>query len=178
MALLIWVSLMLSETTRLCMKNILLFFILNLFVGFSTYAQSCGFSFSSSNFVAEIDNNVQSIAHSLRVRRSSSSNNCRNVRAYFTRGRANSYSRHAERGNLTVPYNLYKESALNNVLKDYGDANGNEYLTFSLADRNTTYGFDFFVKVIDLDSVFSNGPGYYNDLIEVKLYSERSNGGL
>ncbi len=155
-----------------------LLFLLSFLWSFSSQGQNCGFDFSSSNFVAEINNNTQSISHQLNASHSSSSSNCRNIRIYFTRGRANSYERQGENGNKRVPYNLYKESALNNVLKDFGDAGANEYIEYSLPDSGTNYNFNFYVKVVDLDSVFSNGPGYYNDLIEAKLYSVHSSGNL
>ncbi len=160
------------------MKKLIKYFILSLIYNISTHGQYCGLSFSSSNFVAEVDNNMQSISHSLNIRRTNPSNNCKNVRAYFTRGSSNSYDRHVKQGTKTVPYNLYKESALNNVLKDFGDASSNEYISFLLEDRNVNYHFDFFAKVVDLDSVFSTGPGTYNDLIEVKLYTQHSSGQL
>lgn len=158
------------------MIKVSLFLMLFLFYSSFTWAQNCNFTFTSSNFVAEIDTAEQAVSHPLRIRRGSNSNNCRNVRLFFTRGRANQYSRKAYNGNKIVPYNLYKESSLNNILKDYGDAGANEYLDLELARSSITYDIDFFVKVVDLDSVFSNGPGYYNDLIEVKLYLVRANG--
>ncbi|MBC97263.1 MAG: hypothetical protein CME63_05905 [Halobacteriovoraceae bacterium] len=156
---------------KLYLTLIYLFFNLS-----SAWGQYCGYYFTSSNFVAEIGTSEQSVAHPLRLWSFSNSNNCRNARMYFSRGNANNYSRKAFSGSKTVAYNLYKETALNNILKDFGDAGTNEYIDFRINRRFTFYDIDFFVKVVDLDSVFSNGPGYYNDLIEVKLYSVRANG--
>ena len=160
------------------MLKLMFLTFIGLIISSPSFAQNCGFSFSVSNFVSQIDTSEQSVSHSLSLSRSSSSSNCENVRIYFSQGRANSYSRLTYSGNKTVAYNMYKESSLNNVLRDYPDASNNEYISFNLASRNTTYNPNFFFKVVDLDSVFSNGPGYYNDLIEIKLYSVRRNGNL
>jgi len=154
------------------------FFILLGLSVVESYAVNCGFSFMTSNFVSQINSAQQSVSHSLLVSRSSHSINCSKVRVYFGRGNANSYNRRVYNGNKSVPYNIYKESALNNVLKDINDASTNEYLSLNLSNVNTTYSEDFFFKVVDLDTVFSNGPGYYNDLIVLKLYSEKQNGTL
>jgi spore coat protein U-like protein len=159
------------------LKHRLILFLITIW-SFHTAGQSCQMNFSSSNFVSHIDNSTQSLAHSLNVRRSNNSINCRNIRVYFSRGNSNNYNRTAKNGSKIVPYNLYKESSLNNILKDFGDAGLNEYISYTIDEQNINYSFDFFIKVVDLDSVFANGPGYYNDLIEVKLYSEKNNGDL
>ncbi len=160
------------------MDKIILLLILSFTFCISTHAQNCGFSFTGSNFVASVNTSLQSISQQLNIRKTNPNANCRSVRVYFTRGQANNYDRHAKNGQKTVPYNIYKESALNNVLKDFGDASSNEYISLNLPDVNTNYTLDYFVKVIDLDSVFTNGPGTYNDLIEAKLYSVKNNGDL
>jgi len=147
-------------------------------MSFLSWGQNCRFTASASNFIGEIDVTEQAVSHSFTLRRRSNSQNCRNFRAYFGKGNANSYNRKVYTYNNNLDYNLYQESALNTILKDFGDAGAGEYIEGNLANRNTNYDFNFFVKLIDFDSVFSKGPGFYNDLIPISIYSIKNNGTL
>ena len=142
------------------------------------FSQNCDYSLSVGNFVGTIQAAEQAKDHPVTLSRGSNNNNCQNFRIFFSQGNANSYSRKVFNGPQHINYNLYQESALNNVLKDFGDAGSGEYISGNLPSRNTNYNFDFFVKLINLDSVFNNGPGYYNDLIVISVYSVHSNGNL
>ena len=160
------------------MSNFLkiLIFTFLLMLSSNAYSQNCNYSVSANQFVGEIQPQQQSVAHSFSITRPNNNINCRNFKAYFSKGGANSYNREASQGSKTVNYNLYKEAPLNNVLKEKGDATSNEYISGNIPTQNDSYDFNFFVKLIDLDSVFSNGPGYYNDLIEIRIYAIKKNG--
>lgn len=158
------------------MLKLITLFVLS--AGHALAGDTCDFSISVDNFVGEIQTQEQAATHGFTVSTEKNSGNCKNFRAYFGRGNANSYNRKAFSGNKTVNYNIYKESALNTVLKNHGDAGAGEFLAGNLPNRNTNYNFNFFFKLIDLDSVFSNGPGYYNDLIPISFYTVKNNGNL
>lgn len=144
-----------------------------------TYAQNCRYRIGSNNFVGTLQDSIQAVSYSFTIRRRSNSNNCKNFRAYVSRGNSTNYNRFAQQGSNTVPYNLYSDSSLQTVLKDYPDAvNAGEYIAGNLANRNTNYSFNFFVKLVDLDSVFSSGPGHFGDNIQISFYGVRNNGSL
>mgnify|MGYP002152372033 CR=1 FL=1 len=162
----------------LLVKTFILLLFLSVIVGQKLHAQNCNFNITSSNFVGEVQNNEQVVSYEFQLRRGRNSNNCRNFRAYFGKGNANSYSRKVFNGSKTVNYNLYQDSGVNNILKDFGDANTGEYLEGNLLNRNTDYTFRVYIKIPNLDSVFSNGPGYYNDLIPINFYGVKNNGSV
>lgn len=158
------------------MRSLKALVIFIVFVSYSAYAQNCNFNITASNFVSEIQDNEQIVSYSFDISRSNNSNNCRTFRAYFGKGNANSYARRVFNGNKSINYNIYQDSGLNNILKDFGDANAGEYLEGELTNVNTNYSFIVYIRVTNLDSVFSNGPGYYNDLIPINFYGVRNNG--
>ena len=142
-------------------------------------AQNCQFNINVSNFVGMINTSVQSVQHGFTLRRGSNSNNCENFRAYFSKGNAGSYNRETSAGSQIVPYNIYKESNLVNILKDEPDATSGEYIEGSLSNTNTTYNFNFFFKVIDLDSVFNHTAStYHGDQIQIRIFGVKNNGDL
>ena len=145
---------------------------------FRSYAQNCNYNITVNNFVGTIQTQQQAVSHSFSISSGSNSNNCKNFRAFYGKGNANNYNRKVFSGNKMIDYNVYKESGLNTVLKDFGDAGAGEFISGNLESSNTSYSFDFFFKLIDLDSVFSNGPGHYNDLIPISVYSVKNNGSL
>ncbi len=157
------------------MKFLCLTLLLHMDIAFG---QNCNFNINFSNFVGEVGDSEQSLSHEFTIKRGSNSNNCKNFRAFYGKGNANTYNRRAFYGSLSMSYNLYFDSALTSVLKNYGDANSSEYIQGTLSNNNTDYTFNHFVKVINLDSVFSNGPGYYGDLIPISFYSVKNNGTL
>ncbi len=150
--------------------------ILSALVSYCAYAQNCNYNINASNFVSQIQDNEQIVSYHFEIRRGSNSNNCRTFRAYFGKGNANSYSRKVFNGNKSINYNIYSDSGLNNVVKEYGDANLGEYVEGFLPNRNSYYSFTVYIRVTNLNSVFSNGPGYYNDLIPISFYGLKSNG--
>ncbi|MEH0860368.1 hypothetical protein [Halobacteriovorax sp. DPLXC-1] len=158
------------------MKVIIFILLLPIYV---FAARECDFTVSSNNFVGTLTNNVQAVSHSFSIRRSNNANRCRTFRAFFSRGGSGNYNRQASSGTSSIPYNLYGDSNLVTVLKDYPDATQvNEYITGSLIDNNTNYNFNFFVKQLDLDSVFSTGDGYFGDNLQISFYSVENNGSL
>lgn len=152
--------------------------LLSVLFSFQGLAQNCNYTVSSSNFVGEIDMTEQAVSHTFSIRRGSNAKSCENFRAFFGKGNANSYNRKVYNSSHNLDYNLYQEAALNNVLKDFGDAGAGEYVQGSLPSKNTNYSFNYFIKLVDFDSVFSNGPGYYNDLIPISIYNIKNNGDL
>lgn len=138
----------------------------------------CDLNVGIRNFIGEVAAQEQASPHTFSVSTSSNSANCRRFQAYFGKGNANSYNRRVSMGSKTINYNIYKENAMNTVLKDFGDAGSGEFFYGELDQRNTDYSFNFYLKLIDLDSVFSNGPGYYHDLIPISFYSIKANGDL
>ena len=157
----------------------IIFAYLIVFYSAEIRAQNCQFNISVGNFVGMINSSVQSIPHSFSLSRGSNSNNCRNFRAYFSKGNAGSYNRETSSGNQIVPYNIYKESSLVNILKDEPDATSGEWIEGTLDNRNTNYNFNFFFKVIDLDSVFNHTAStYHGDQIQVRIFSVKNNGDL
>lgn len=142
-------------------------------------ARECRYSVSVNNFVGTLTDNEQAVSHSFTVKRGSGSRRCRNFRAFFSRGRAGNYNRQATDSGTSIPYNIYGNSNLTTVLKDYPDAlQSNEYISGYLPSRNTNYSFDFYFKQVSLDSVFSSGTGYYGDNIQISFYSVNRNGEL
>lgn len=160
------------------MKNMKTYILLCLLFTINSWAQNCNYNVSSNNFVGTLGDTQQSQGHSFTISRGSNSANCQNFRAFFSTGNANNYNRKVYNGSKTINYNMYKESALNNVLKDFGDANASEYIQGNLSNNNQNYPFNFFIKLIDKDSVFTQGPGYYNDLIQINFYNIKNNGTL
>lgn len=157
------------------MKKILLLLLI-LFSWCSFASPDCNFTISSNNFQGTLKKFQQGMTYSFSIKNSSNSNNCINYRAYFSRGDANSYNRKAFSGNNSIPYNLYSDSSMNTVLKEYGDASSGEFLSGSLPNSGTYYNNSFTVKMVDLNSVFSSPPNHYGDLIEVRFYSIKNNG--
>ncbi len=152
-----------------------------LIIIFSSHAQAqnCQFNINVGNFVGMINTSVQSIQHSFSLSRGSNSNNCKTFRAYFSKGNAGSYSRETSSGSQIVPYNIYKESNLVNILKDEPDATSGEWIEGTLDNVNVSYNFDFFFKVIDLDSVFNHTAStYHGDQIQIRIFGVKNNGDL
>lgn len=158
--------------------HVLAFFIYIASFNEAALAQNCNYNVSLNNFVGEVQDGQQAAVHSLSISKNNNSANCENFRVFFGKGNANSYNRKVFGGTGQVDYNIFKESGLNTVLKDQGEAGAGEYLEGSLPNANTSYSFNFFFKIVDLDSVFSDGPGYFNDLIPVSVYSVKNNGDL
>lgn len=151
------------------MKYLVLFLLL---ISFNSFAQNCRYSASTTNFIGNITTSEQSVRHSLTIRKGSNSSFCRSFRAYFSTGNAGSYNRQAFNGTDSISYNIYKESALSTVLRDRNDANNGEYIEGNLQDRNVDYNFDFFIRLINLDTVFSLPPGVYTDLVQINIYNQ------
>ncbi len=159
------------------MKKII--FILSLLVGRQATALNCDYTISLGNFVGTISNSVQAVSHSFSIKRGSKSKNCENFRAFFSMGGAGSYNRQAFGNGQSIPYNLYSDSSLSSVLKDSADAvQANEYIQGDLINDNSNYNFSFYVKQVDLDTVFTTGTGYFGDNLQVSFYNIKSNGDL
>ena len=159
------------------MKWIILFLII---INISTaVAQNCGFSVSANNFLGTLQNTTQAVAYTFSVSRRSNSNNCKNFRAFISKGSSPNYNRQASSGNNTIPYNLYSDSSLVTVLKDYPDAmSAGEFISGELPARDNAYSFQLYVKLADLNSVFTSGSGYFGDSIQISFYNVKSNGTL
>jgi spore coat protein U-like protein len=140
------------------------------------HAQSCNINASVANFTMTLISSEQAVAHPIQVSRGSNSTNCQNIRLYFGKGNANSYNRKVYQGSINFSYNIFKESGLLTVLKDQGDATASEYIEGSLPSVNSNIPFNFYLKLIELNSVFGSAPGYYHDLIPIHIYTVRTNG--
>lgn len=158
------------------MKNLILCFFTIFTI--NAWGQNCNFSITLAPFTVEVNPSEQSLPHEFTISRGSNSQNCRNFRAFYGKGTANSYNRKVYSGSNSIDFNIYGDSALTNVLKEYGDAGSGEFISGNLPNRNLDYHFNSYIKVVDLNSVFSNGPGYYGDLIPISFYSVRNNGTL
>lgn len=154
------------------MKTLFLLLLLPL----TSWAQNCGYEISMGSFMAAIQDQPQTLAHSLSLTRGSNSSNCENYHIYFGKGQANSYQRRAYSGSSSVPYNLFRAINQGNVLKDFGDAGPNEFITGAAASRNVPYTSTWYVGVSDLDAMFSSPPGVYTDVVPVHIYRVRNNG--
>lgn len=160
------------------MKKVILVFIV-LFSQQVFSARECDYTVTSNNFTGTLTNSVQAVSHSFTIKRENNANRCRTFRAFFSRGGAGNYNRQASSGSSSIPYNLYSDSSLVTVLKDYPDASQpSEYISGNLPANNTDYNFNFFVKQVDLDSVFSTGTGYFGDSLQISFYSVKNNGKL
>lgn len=158
-------------------------FILPLFLFLTVkplFAQSCNYNLQFSPFNAQVSENPQVIEHNLSISRptNSSQANCSNYHVYFSQGQANSYQRQANVAGNNIPYNVYKESNLSSILKDFGDASTNERLEGSLPDPNVTDQQSFYVRIPSLEEIFNSPANVYFDQILMNVYSVRSNGTL
>lgn len=160
------------------MKKLMILMILMILTVSAHAYNSCKLTVTSNNYLGTLQNSVQSDPHDISLSTRKNSNNCKNFRVYFSTGGANNYNRKASNYNSSIPYNLYLDSGLNTVLKDYQVAGTNEYMSINLPSKNTTYTFPFYVKLVDLNSVFNSGAGYYGDQIQANIYSVKSNGSL
>lgn len=156
------------------MKYLVLVFI----VSFTAWGQNCKYKIKASNFVGQVGSSEQVIAHSFTVSRNNNNANCENFRAFFSKGDANSYNRQAYKGGTGIDYNVYAESGMNNILKDFGDANTGEFITGNLPQNKEDYSFDLYAQIVDFDSVFSSGFGKFRDRIQINVYSVSTNGTL
>lgn len=147
-----------------------------LLIPLTSWAQDCGYTISMGSFMASVQEQPQTLAHTLTLERKSPSANCENYRIYFGKGQANSYQRRAYSGSNSIPYNIYRSINQGNVLKDFGDAGPNEYITQAAASRNVPYTSTWYVGVNDLDAMFSSPPGVYTDVVPVHIYQVRTNG--
>ena len=136
----------------------------------------CDYDLSLGNFTAAVQDIAQVIPHSLTISRDANSSNCHNYRLYFGKGLANSYQRRAYSGGHSLPYNLYRTVGLGNVLKDFGDASVNEYLSGFMPNRYADYNATWYVEVKSKDLLFNVPPGTYTDTLPVKAYNLRNNG--
>lgn len=159
------------------MKVILFLFFMFQF-SHESFAQNCQLSVNANNYQGTLQNTIQTDTHSISLNRHNNGSDCENYRIYFSTGGANNYNRQASNGNGSIPYNLYRDNGLNSVLKDYQAAGNGEYLSVSLPYKDVDYSFPFYVKLVDLNSVFSAGPGYFGDQIQAHIYVVKSNGSL
>lgn len=136
----------------------------------------CETSMALGNFTASVQDIAQVLPHSITVSHGDNSNNCRNYNLYFAKGQANSYQRQAYSGGNALPYNLYRTVSLGNILKDFGDAGANEFLTLAMPANDTNYSATWFVEVKSKDALFNVPPGTYTDTLPVNAYNVRSNG--
>jgi hypothetical protein len=159
------------------MKFLIAFFMLT---SFDLYAQNCNYNVNVGSFMATIQDAPQVIAHPLQISRPNNSPrpNCGNYRLYFGKGQANNYQRRAYSGGHSVRYNLYQTISLGNVLKDFGDAGANEFISGMVLQPNAVTTSQWFVEVLDQASTFSIPPNVYTDVIPVQVYAVRNNGDI
>jgi len=153
--------------------------ILALLFPLSVWADGyCDLSLSLGNFTASVQDVTQVLPHTLTLSHDENSSNCRNYRLYFAKGQANSYQRQAYHNGNALPYNLYRTVSLGNILKDFGDAGVNEFLTVSAPNDDVNYTATWFVEVKSKNTLFSVPPGTYTDTLPVNVYNVRSNGNI
>lgn len=142
-----------------------------------SWSQDCGINISMNSFMGNVNDNPQTISHSLSLSRSSNSTNCDEYNIYFGKGYANNYQRKAYSGLYSLNYNLYRTVNQGNILKDHGDASNGEFLYLSAPVTNNAYTSTFYVGIPDLDSIFSTSPsGVYTDVIPIHFYRKKNNG--
>lgn len=155
-------------------------FCLFLFSSYELKAQSCDYSINiDSYFPVTVSPTAQTLPYSLDLMRgqNSSNQNCRNYRLYFAKGNANSYQRRAYSGSDSLPYNLYREINNANILKDFGDASANEFITGLAQNKLTPYTSTWYVGVPSLfDNFTSARAGVYTDSLPVNIYQVKNNG--
>lgn len=157
----------------------LIIFLLLTIGSTQTWSQDCGVNIQMNSFMGSVNDNPQTVAHSISLSHSSPSSNCDEYNIYFGKGYANNYQRKAYSGLYSINYNLYSTINQGNILKDYGDASGGEFVYLPAPIRNTNYSSSFYVGIPDLDSIFSTSPsGVYTDVIPISFYSKRNNGQL
>ncbi|EPZ51698.1 spore coat protein, U domain family [Bacteriovorax sp. BAL6_X] len=153
--------------------------ILIMFFVSSVLAAKCNLNVSVNNFVGTISSTVQAVSHPITISRSKNPNQCKTIRAFFSTGQAGNYNRKASTSNNWIPYNLYSDSNMVTVLKDIGDATqAGEFSTINLPSSNYSYQSNFYIKQVDLDTVFSSGSGYFGDNLQISFYSVKNNGQL
>lgn len=153
--------------------------IITFFVTCSAYAATCSFNISVGNFVGTISTAQQAVATNFTISRNSNNKNCETFRAYFSTGSSGSYNRQAFGSGQSIPYNLYSDSSLTGVLKDQADAvQIGEYVEGTLPSKDVTGSFNFYVKQVDLDSVFTTGAATFSDNVQISFYNLKSNGVL
>lgn len=144
-----------------------------------SWGQNCKYKIKVNNFVGQVGNTEQVVTHPFTLSRKNTDSDCENFRVYFSKGDANSYNRQAYRGGgASIDYNLYSDSGMNNILKDFNDTTNGDYIAGSLAQNNSDYNFNFFGQIVDLDSIFSSGFGNFRDQIQLNIYSVSANGSL
>ncbi|MBY0515832.1 MAG: spore coat protein U domain-containing protein [Bacteriovoracaceae bacterium] len=150
--------------------------ILLTFLPLLAYADpDCDYEITLGNFTAAIQDVAQVIPQTLSLRREGNSNNCETYELYFGKGQANSYQRMAYSNGYSIPYNLYRTVSLGTVLKDYGDAGINEFLTGTVM-RDSTVNATWYVEVKSKDNIFNVPPGTYTDTLPVRAYNLRNSG--
>ncbi|MFG1515367.1 spore coat protein U domain-containing protein, partial [Halobacteriovorax sp. ZH3_bin.1] len=136
----------------------------------SVLAAKCDLNISVNNFVGTINSSVQAVAHPITISRSKNATQCKIIRAFFSTGGAGNYNRMASTSNNSIPYNLYSDSNMVTVLKDVSDATqAGEYSVINLPVRYNSYQSNFYIKQVDLDTVFSSGSGYFGDNIQISF---------
>lgn len=151
-----------------------------LLFGLRAHAQNCDYNLSLGNFTTSVQDVAQVLPHSLGLLRPQNSPGtpCENYRLYFAKGQANSYQRRAYSGGNSMTYNLYRTVSLGNVLKDFGDASANEYITGYAPSKNVNYQSTFYVEVKSKNTLFNVPPGVYTDTLPVNVYAVRANGDI
>ncbi|MFG1484578.1 spore coat protein U domain-containing protein [Halobacteriovorax sp. DA5] len=145
----------------------------------SVLAAKCDLNVSVNNFVGTISSSVQAVSHPITISRSRNAAQCEVIRAFYSTGGAGNYNRMASTSNNSIPYNLYSDSNMATVLKDVSDATqAGEYSVINLPVRYNSYQSNFYIKQVDLDTVFSSGSGYFGDNIQISFYSIKNNGQL
>lgn len=153
--------------------------ILALFLPLLAWGQgSCDLDLSLGNFTASVQDVAQVLPHTLTLSHDENSSNCRNYNLYFAQGQANSYQRRAYSGGNSMTYNLYRTVSLGNILKNYGDAGANEFLTLSAPNDDVNYNATWYVEVKSKDTLFSVPPETYTDTLPVNIYNVRNNGNI
>lgn len=145
-------------------------------------AQWCDYSINLDSYVPVTISTVpQNLPHSLTLTRGQNSSglNCSNYHLYFAKGNANSYQRRAYSGSQSVPYNLYRQSNLSSILKDYGDASSGEFIVGSAPNKHTPYTSTWYVGVPSIYENFETArAGVYTDVLPINIYQVRNNGDI
>src|SRR5690606_26923039 len=148
--------------------------ILMFFTSAPVFSQWCDYSINLDSYVpATVSTVSQTLSHSLSLTRgqNSSDPNCSNYNLYFAKGNANSYQRRAYSGSYSLPYNLYRQSNLSSILKDYGDASSGEYVVGYAPNKHTPYTSTWYVGVPSIYENFETArAGVYTDVLPINIY--------
>ncbi len=155
-----------------------LFFIFFSLSSYQTIA-ACNFTINNINNVSfTYSGSTQTITGTVQIKRSQTNNGCRKFTVTVTRGNSIDYNRIMLKSpGQTYSYNLFTNTNLNRVLKDFPGANNNETIRDEFPKHSSSIytNVNFYAHRVAPPSGTLRPGGFYLDQVTAKVFKRNNN---